>query len=574
MRKNFSLKTMLSLVFITGYLATFATTTANVQIIHNCAAPAADSVDIYVNGTKLLSNFAFRTATPYTAVPAGVVLTVGVAPKNSMSVADTLKSFSVGPLAAESNYVVIASGVVGTGFASNPDMLSTGFTLNYILNSKQTSSAGNVALDIFHGVTDAPGVDVKLTGSGVSLVNNLQYGSASGYFTVPANWYPISIFATGTSTDVGDYVADVSGLGGGAAVVLASGFLTPSANNNGPGFAVIAVLPNGTVITLPLQTFANVQVAHNCADPAADSVDVYIDGTKALSNFKFRTATPFIQLLAGVNHTIAVAGPNSTSVTQALATFDSINLTANANYVVVASGVVGTGFASNPSGINTAFTLAVIANARQTATTMGDVDLAIFHGATDAPAVSVVVQGGGTLVQGLQYEHSTAYVEVPAASYIVEIEDSAITTVIAKYVADVTSLANGAGVVYASGFLNPAANNNGPAFGAYLSLAAGGPFIPLPLATGIEKLANNVDLQLYPNPANNQITAKFTLTGNSNVTIDVTDLSGKTLQEVIHGSLSGNQQITVNTQNLSSGMYFLRVTDGENVSVNKFTVVK
>ncbi len=574
MRKNLSLKLMLSLVFIAGYVATFAAATANVQIIHNCAAPAADSVDVYVNGTKLLSNFAFRTATPYTAVPAGVVLTVGVAPKNSMSVADTLKSFSVGPLAADSNYVVIASGVVGSGFASNPDMLSTGFTLNYILNSKQSSSAGNVALDIFHGVTDAPGVDVKLTGTNAALVNNLQYGSASGYITVPANWYPISIFATGTSTDVGDYLADVSGLGGGAAVVLASGFLTPSANNNGAGFAVIAVLPNGTVITLPLQTFANVQIAHNCADPAADSVDVYVDGTKALSNFKFRTATPFIHLLAGVNHKIAVAGPNSSSVAQALATFDSINLAANANYVVVASGVVGGGFASNPSGINTAFTLAVIPNARQTATTMGDVDLAIFHGATDAPAVSVAVQGGGTLVSGLQYEHSTTYVEVPASSYVVEVEDSSGTTIIAKYAADVTSLANGAGVVYASGFLNPAANNSGAAFGLYLSLAAGGPFIPLSPVTGIEKLTNNVNLQVYPNPANDQLTAKFALTGSSNVSVEVTDLSGRTLQQVMNGLISGNQQVTVNTQNLSSGMYFLRVSDGENVSVNKFTVAK
>ena len=500
---------MLSLVFIAGYVATFAAATANVQIIHNCAAPAADSVDVYVNGTKLLSNFAFRTATPYTAVPAGVVLTVGVAPKNSMSVADTLKSFSVGPLAADSNYVVIASGVVGSGFASNPDMLSTGFTLNYILNSKQSSSAGNVALDIFHGVTDAPGVDVKLTGTNAALVNNLQYGSASGYITVPANWYPISIFATGTSTDVGDYLADVSGLGGGAAVVLASGFLTP-----------------------------------------------------------------FIHLLAGVNHKIAVAGPNSSSVAQALATFDSINLAANANYVVVASGVVGNGFAPNPSGISTAFTLAVIPNARQTATTMGDVDLAIFHGATDAPAVSVAVQGGGTLVSGLQYQHSTTYVEVPASSYVVEVEDSSGTTVIAKYAADVTSLANGAGVVYASGFLNPAANNSGPAFGLYLSLAAGGPFIPLSPVTGIEKLTNNVNLQVYPNPANDQLTAKFALTGSSNVSVEVTDLSGRTLQQVMHGVVSGNQQITVNTQNLSSGMYFLRVSDGENVSVNKFTVAK
>ena len=377
MKKNFSLKTVLTTALLALGTSIFASSTANVQIIHNCAAPLAESVDVYVGSTKLLSNFKFRTATAYTAVPAGVTLTVSIAPAGSASVMDTLASFAVGPLAADSNYVVIASGVVGSGFAANPDTLNTGFTLSYILNSKQASTTGNVALDLFHGVTDAPGVDVKLTG-GAALATNLRYGNSSGYLTVPATWYPISIFVTGTSIDAADYVADLSSLGGGAAVVLASGFLTPSANNNGPGFALIAVLPNGTVITLPKQTFANVQVAHNCADPAADSVDVYIDGSRALTAFHFRTATPFIPVLAGVNHTIAVAPPHSTSVAQALATFDSVNLAANSNYVVVASGVVQSGFAANPSGINTAFTLAVIPNAKTAVTTSGDVTWQFF----------------------------------------------------------------------------------------------------------------------------------------------------------------------------------------------------
>ena len=572
MRQKFSLRNLLTLAFIALGLSTFATGTAYVQIIHNCAAPAADSVDVYLNGSKLLSSFKFRTATAYTAVPSGVTLTVGVAPAGSMSVADTLKSFSVGPLAADSNYVVIASGVVGTGFASNPDMLSTGFTLDYILNSKQTATAGNVNLDIFHGVTDAPGVDVKLTG-GATLATNLQYGSSTGYLTVPATWYPISVYATGTSTAVGNYLADVSSLGGGAAVVLASGFLTPSTNNNGPSFELIAVLPNGTVITLPQQTFANVQVAHNCADPAADSVAVFIDGNLAIPSFHFRTATPFIPLLAGVYHSIEV-GPVGMPVTSALAAFDSIEVTADSNYVVIASGVVGSGFAANPSGINTAFTLDIIPSARKVAATAGDVDLAIFHGATDAPAVSVVVQGAGSLVQGIKYEDATSYVEVPAASYVLNLEDSAENSTIASYVANVTGLADSAGVVYASGFLTPSANNNGPAFGLYLSLAAGGPFIPLSIYTGIHEVTNNVGLQLYPNPAADHLTAKLSLTTTTNVSMDITDLSGQIVQQVMHGSLSGEQQVDINTTQLSNGFYLLRVVDGENVSVNKFLIVK
>jgi Secretion system C-terminal sorting domain/Domain of unknown function (DUF4397) len=573
MKKNFPLKLMLSLSLLSFWVASFAVSTANVQIIHNCAAPAADTVDIYVNGALALPGVAFRTATAFIPLPAGVALDVVVATNHSTGVADSIKSFAVGPLAADSNYVVIASGVAGSGFAANPDAISTAFTLDVIANAKTSASAGDVNLAIFHGATDAPAVDVKVTG-GAALASNLEYGQYAGYLSVPATWYPISIYPAGTSTALVNYVADLSSLGGGAAVVLASGFLNPAMNNNGPGFAVIAVLTNGTVITLPTQTFANVQVAHNCAAPGADSVDVYVDGAKAIPNFKFRTATPFIQLLAGVNHTVAVAPANSTSVSQAIAVFDSINLAANANYVVVASGVVGNGFAANPSGKSTAFTLDVIPSAQTSAANSSNVDLAIFHGATDAPAVSVAVQGGGTLVQGLQYSQATAYVSVPAGSYVINVEDSSESAVIASYTANVTSLADSAGVVYASGFLNPANNNNGPAFGLYLSLPSGGPFIPLALYTGIEQLANNVNLQLYPNPASNQITARFSLTGTKRVVIDITDLSGQVVAEVENATLSGNQQIAVNTTNLSDGMYFLRINDGENLSVNKFLLVR
>ena len=50
---------------------------------HNAADPAASSVDVYVNGTLQLDNFAFRAATPLVDVPAGVPVNIGVAPGTS-----------------------------------------------------------------------------------------------------------------------------------------------------------------------------------------------------------------------------------------------------------------------------------------------------------------------------------------------------------------------------------------------------------------------------------------------------------------------------------------------------------
>ncbi len=68
-----------------------------------------------------LDDFAFRTATPFIDVPAGVDINIGVAPGNSGSVNDTLKNFVVN-FASGGTYIAIANGVVDpSGFTPNPD---------------------------------------------------------------------------------------------------------------------------------------------------------------------------------------------------------------------------------------------------------------------------------------------------------------------------------------------------------------------------------------------------------------------------------------------------------------------
>ena len=85
-----------------------------------------------------------------------------------------------------------------------------------------------------------------------------------------------------------------------ALTVLASGFLTPSASQDGEAFGLLAVFPDGTTALLPQLTDARVQVIHNAADPAAAVVDVYIEEVStdepAIADFAFRTATPYIDL--------------------------------------------------------------------------------------------------------------------------------------------------------------------------------------------------------------------------------------------------------------------------------------
>ncbi|MBP6731224.1 MAG: DUF4397 domain-containing protein [Chitinophagales bacterium] len=547
---------------------------AKVQVVHNCAAPAADSVDVYLDGSLLLDNFKFRTATPFVNVLAGVAHSIAVAPASSTSVGQALATFPGITLTADSSYTVFASGVVGSGFAANPNSVSTAFDLKIVAPARAASfNAGKVEFAVFHGATDAPAVDVNLTG-GATLVPNAKYGDASGYLSVDPTWYPIDIAAAGTSTVVASYVADLTTLSGGAAIVFASGFLTPSANNNGPAFGLFAVLGDGTVIELPAQENAQVQVLHNCADPIADSVDVYINGSLALDNFPFRTATPFINLVSGYPNTVAIAPKTSTSAASAIWTRD-YTLTANTKYILTASGVVGSGFAANPGGYSTAFDVLVKTPAQSQAVVSTNVDFFVIHGTTDAPTVDVVANNALTVVNNAYYGTQTAYSQVPAGSYRLDVRDSSGVNTLVSYVADVTALAGKSGVILASGFLNPTTNNNGKAFGLWLALADGGPFIPLALFNSVNDFKSEIGLSMFPNPNSGTMNINFTLEKPEAVTIQITDLSGKVVQEIANGNiLSGRQNIFADLGSLSSGMYVARVITASSTANSKFSIAK
>jgi hypothetical protein len=570
MKKLFQ-KLIVTGAIIAGSIGAISAQNANVQVIHNCADPAAAAVDVYVDGTLTLPSFAFRTATPFLSLPSGMTYSIAVAPPHSTSVSQAIATFSVGPLSADSSYIVIASGVLDTlNFASNPEELNRSFTLDVIAHALTASpNPANVALGVFHGSTDAPAVDVDLTG-GATLVPDIEYGQFQGYLSVPATWYPISIAPTGTSTYVANYTADLSSLADSSVLVLASGFLDSTAGHYG-SFELIAVLANGTVINLPLQQQSLVQVIHNAPDPAADTVDVYLDGVRAIPGFAFRTATPFIPVLSNVNHTIAVAPNHSTSVSQALATFNNINLLPDSNYVVTASGVVGTGFAANPEGISTAFTLLVKQGAELHAQTAGNFDFFVIHGSPDAPTVDVrVEQNNALIVTDASYKAQTAYLGVPAGSYVLDVQDSTGTTTLARYDAPLAAFTDSSAVVLASGFLDPAANNNGPAFGLWVALPSGGNLIPLTNATGINNISDKIGLKYYPNPTSGLLNVSFN--SPSAATINITDLSGNVVKAMTGNQ--GNNTLAINVNDLSDGMYIMHLVTSAGSTNEKFTLIK
>lgn len=548
------------------------TSLARLQVIHNCADPAADSVDVYVNGGIALDNFAFRTATPYIDVPAGVTLSVGIAGKNSATVNDTLVNFDV-TLNNGETYVAIASGVLSpASFSANPDGRPTGFTLLLQNEMREVSTdPANVEFRVLHGATDAPTVDVLVSGGG-TLVNDAAYTDITGYLGVPASDYILNITpGNDNSIIVASYFAPLSGLAGGAATVFASGFLDPSSNQNGAAFGLFAALPDGTVLELGDTSAARLQVIHNCADPAADSVDVYVNGSLTLDNFAFRTATPYISVPAGVTLSIGIAGKNSTSVNDTLVNFD-VTLNNGETYLAIASGVLSpASFAANPDGRPTGFTLLLQNEMREFSSDPANVEFRVIHGSTDAPTVDVLVAGGGTIVDDAAYTDITGYLGVPAANYTLNITPGNNNSVIvASFIAPLNGLAGGTASVFASGFLNPAANQNGPAFGLYAALA-NGQVVAFPIATGLgENQVNGID-NIYPNPANDQLQVRL----NENMkaeALHITDVTGKVVK--VQNIANYSNGFEVNLNGLEQGTYFLHLFDGEKVSNRMFQIVR
>ncbi|HPG33803.1 MAG TPA: DUF4397 domain-containing protein [Lentimicrobium sp.] len=548
---------------------------ARVQVIHNSADVAAAQVDVWLNDQLLLDNFAFRTASPFIDAPAGVDFDVVIQPANSTDTTNALARFTYNLMDGET-YILVANGiVVPAGY--NP---ATPFDIYvYAMGREAASNAANTDVLAFHGSTDAPVVDVVETGVGAgTIIDNFTYGDFAGYLELPTNDYVLAVRdETGTATVV-SYAAPLATLGlqGQALTVVASGFLNPAANNNGPAFGLFVALPSGgELVELPVYTpTARVQVIHNSADAAASQVDVWLNDQLLLDNFAFRTASPFIDAPAGVDFDVVIQPANSTDTTNALARF-TYNLMDGETYILVANGIVV------PAGYNpaTPFDIYVYAMGREAASNAGNTDILVFHGSTDAPVVDVVetYAGAGTVVDNLAYGQFAGYLELPSENYQLDIRGESGTETVATFNAPLADLGleGVAMTVIASGFLSPENNNNGAAFGLYAVLPAGGPFVSLGNTTGIEENSfNQESLTVYPNPVKDQVYTEFSLRNSAQVSYQLVSSTGKIVKNNDLGMLNENQhKINIDVTNLPSGLYIMILNAGGSQISHKIQVI-
>jgi hypothetical protein len=536
-------------------------------VIHNSADAAAAVVDIYAGADLLVDDFEFRTATAFIDVPGDVEIEIGVAPGTSTSAADAIASFPVTFTAGET-YIVVADGIVsGSGYTPAP-----AFGLQvYDMGREMASMMTMTDVLVHHGSTDAPTVDVVETGVGAgTIVDDASYTDFAGYLELGTLDYELSVTDMTGTTTVATYGAPLQTLGleGAALTVLASGFLDPSVNSDGPAFGLwVALASGGALVELPLITApstARLQVIHNSADAAAAVVDIYAGADLLVDDFVFRTATPFIDVPGDVEIAIGVAPGTSMSAADAIATFP-VTFTSGETYVVVADGIVsGSGYSPAP-----AFGLQVYDMGREMASMMTNTDVLVHHGSTDAPTVDVVETGvgAGTIVDDASYTDFAGYLELGTLDYELSITDMTGANTVATYGAPLQTLGlDGAAItVLASGFLDPSVNSDGPGFGLWVALADGGNLLELPIVTSLNDL-EEVQVGVFPNPATDQVNLMFDEEFEGN--LSVISVDGRTVRTERIASAIFNMDV----QDLAPGTYSIVATSADRFAVSTLII--
>jgi hypothetical protein len=213
--------------------------TTYLRVAH--ASPDAPSVDVTVDDETVLSDVSFGTVSDYLTLEAGTYnVTIAAADDPDTVVFDdevTLDARSVTTLAA--------SGEIGEG-------AETSFEPVALEDDAFTPAENESAVRVAHLSPDAPTVDVTAENGSVVLAENVSFGTASDYVTVPEGDYTVEI-REATEDNDGSVVTtvDVSLEGETAYSALAVGYLDTDEAPADTPFEVVLTEDATTTVELP-----------------------------------------------------------------------------------------------------------------------------------------------------------------------------------------------------------------------------------------------------------------------------------------------------------------------------------
>ena len=457
--------------------------TARLQLIHNAADPALDTVDVYIDDRLYVEDFEFRDATSFMNVNTGTGVQIDLKAANSMPADTALDSFFL-DLAASDTLVSVLSGVVdSTQFAPNPDNIDLQLS-SYRLDSARDTAINSGTLDyvVFHGISDAPGVSVQARGLR-SLVTDLQYGQFSSYdnLSSPGSYLLDIVLPGQPNRPLYTFRADLGGLQDSSVVLFASGFLDTAANKNGPAVALLAALPNGDVLPLPQVKKSRLQLIHASADPALDTVDVYINDSLVLDDVPRTAASPYLEIPGNQRVKVSINLSSSQGAGDRVQLVDSFFVQAEANYQLMVHGVVAPSlFTDNPNNKPTDLSFTFLEQARLEAQGQSnDVAFRFVNSMTDAAAFRLVrASDDSVFVDSTGYKDTSGYVQVKDSNQVFFLKDTA-GKIVDSFALNLAQQGGKSLLIHTYGFRMPSQNGQGPGL-SLLAVDAQGQVTELP----------------------------------------------------------------------------------------------
>ena len=283
-----------------------------------------------------------------------------------------------------------------------------------------------------------------------------------------------------------------------------------------------------------------VQVVHNSADPALATVRVLTDGLVVLdSTLAFRTSTGPLDVPALEFGSIAVTAGDENVL--AVGFYDSIP--GDPPTVLVLQGVSDPeAFAPNPDGFDTSLYLDSFnglpsAGAIGTASTFG----IVLNGATDAQAFGVL-SGSLVLTDDIPFSFVGAFL-TPAAPATLSLEASEGSASYGAYAADFSALGGQFVFLLASGFVEPADNQNGAALGLLAVTQDGTATLLRRLGVAAEAAPGAAALRVaaVANPVRAQTRVRYTLGAAGPARVSLFDALGREVAVLAEGDARGRR---------------------------------
>jgi hypothetical protein len=171
---------------------------------------------------------------------------------------------------------------------------------------------------------------------------------------------------------------------------------------------------------------ARIRIVH--ASPDAPNVDIWVNGSVAVSNLAFNDATDYIALAAGEYDIVVTPAGRAAADAVIEAT---LTLAAGMDYTVAAVGQV-------------AEIAPLVLEDNNAAPAAGKAHIRVVHASPDAPAVDVAVAGGPVLIQNLAFPTASNYLPVDAGSYDLDVRPTGTETV----AIDINGFMAEAGTIY------------------------------------------------------------------------------------------------------------------------------